>query len=70
MTKVLILALAFLFAACTQETNITGPDCFSNASADGGGGGAGNAFTGESGGGAPGSASASSGCSGASVATK
>jgi hypothetical protein len=70
------LGLAFLFAglmvvasACTQETHITGPDCFAKADASGGAGGAGSA-TGEGGAGSPGTSSASSGCSGAGVQTK
>ena len=75
MTKFMLIAglAGVLVVACTQETTITGPDCFAkaNTNANGGGGGAGSAGGG-GGEGAPGSGSASaeSGCTGAGVATK
>lgn len=74
MTKYLFLGYALGFAllftaACTQETNIVGPDCHASANAKGGGGGAGSA-SGEGGAGSPGESGAEAGCSGASVAVK
>jgi hypothetical protein len=74
MVKVLCLTLALMWCAlfvlaCSQETTITGPDCF--AKADAGGGAGGSVVPEGEGAGAPGgSAKAESGCSGASVAHK